>query len=67
MDHALYVGWLEPITANGVTAVPEWSPDGQTWLASGQSAPGISARTITVTVGTGTNTADFCTDHFWRE
>ncbi len=46
---ALYVSWQEPNSANGVSAVPEWSPDGQTWLISGQSAPGTAPRTITVT------------------
>ncbi len=49
LGSALYVSWQEPNSANGVSAVPEWSPDGQTWLTSGQSAPGIAARTITVT------------------
>jgi hypothetical protein len=51
---ALHLSWEEPLNGNGVTAAPEWSPDGQTWLLSGQSAPGISARNIVVTLtGTG--------------
>jgi len=55
---ALHVSWREPLAGNGVTAVPEWSPNGQTWLTSGQSAPGISARTISVSVsGTTATTA----------
>ena len=33
----------------GVTVTPEWSPDLITWLASGQTANGIPARTITIT------------------
>jgi|GEM_PF-3716169 len=56
MGNGLYVAWLQPLGSNGITPVPEWSPDGQTWLTSGQSAPGISARTITVTLGRGSGT-----------
>lgn len=56
MGDALYVSWQEPLGDHGITAVPEWSPNGQTWLTSGQSAPGISARTITVTLGSGSGT-----------
>lgn len=51
--NALYVNWQEPITGNGIMAVPEWSPNGQTWLKSGESAAGIPARTIPVTLGSG--------------
>lgn len=47
---ALHVTWHEPLAGNGVTAVPEWSPDGLTWLSSGQSAPGVSTRTITASL-----------------
>lgn len=48
--NALYVTWEEPISGNGITAVPEWSPNGLTWLTSGQSAPGIPARDIIVSL-----------------
>lgn len=41
--------WPEVAVSPGTTATPQWSPDLQTWLASGESAPGIAARTITVT------------------
>ena len=33
----------------GVIVTPQWSPDLLTWLASGESANGIPARTLTVT------------------
>ena len=49
-DNALHVTWDEPLPGNGITAVPEWSPNGQTWLTSGQSAPGIPARDIIVSL-----------------
>jgi hypothetical protein len=45
---ALHLTWEEPLSGNGIAAVPEWSPDGQTWLTSGQSGPGIAARNLTV-------------------
>ncbi len=61
---ALHVSWLEPLTGNGVSAVPEWSPDGQTWLTSGQSAPGILARTIPVSLSGGTASAYQLTARF---
>lgn len=50
VGQALYLSWLEPLAGAGVTAVPEWSPDGSTWLVSGQSAPGIAARSLSVTL-----------------
>ncbi|MDB6136846.1 MAG: uncharacterized protein JWM59_5089 [Verrucomicrobiales bacterium] len=54
LGSALYLSWPEPDSANGVSATPEWSPEGQTWLTSGQSAAGITARTISVTSAMGT-------------
>ncbi|MDA0811688.1 MAG: thrombospondin type 3 repeat-containing protein, partial [Verrucomicrobia bacterium] len=45
---ALVLRWPEGNPA-GLTVTPQWSPDLRTWLASGQSAPGVPARTIIVT------------------
>ena len=39
--------WPEANPA-GVTVTPQWSPDLVTWLASGQTANGIAARTLAV-------------------
>jgi hypothetical protein len=55
IGEALLLTWDEPLSGNGIAAVPEWSPDGQTWLASGQSAPGIPDRHVTVAL-TGSST-----------
>ena len=42
-------GWSTPLAASyGISAIPEWSPNGTTWLTSGQTAAGIPARNITV-------------------
>ncbi len=53
---ALYVTWQEPGSTNGVSAVPEWSPDGQTWLTFGQSTPNIPEHNITVSLSATTAT-----------
>ena len=58
---ALLVRWQEPPTGNGIIAVPEWSPNGQTWLTSGQSAPGIPARKIATALTGSTASTSFMT------
>jgi hypothetical protein len=44
----LTLRWPEANPTPGTVAIPEWSPDGTTWLASGQSQGNIPARTMPV-------------------
>ncbi len=41
--------WTRPIDLRGFVATPQWSPELQNWLVTGETGAGIPARTITIT------------------